>query len=49
MFRLAAIQQGIARRALDGSAAHSHALAAGERAQATAEAGWAVLRQAGAT
>ena len=47
MFRLAAIQQGIARRALDGSAANSRALAAGERAQATAEAGWAVLREAG--
>ena len=47
MFRLAAIQQGIARRAVDGNAANSRAVAAGERAQATAEAGWAVLREAG--
>jgi aminoglycoside phosphotransferase (APT) family kinase protein len=48
MFRLAAIQQGIARRAADGNAANSRAVAAGERAQATAEAGWAALREAGA-
>jgi len=47
MFRLAAIQQGIARRAADGNAANARAVAAGDRAQATAEAGWAVLRDAG--
>ncbi|MFT3820845.1 MAG: phosphotransferase family protein [Rubrivivax sp.] len=47
LFRLAAIQQGVARRALDGNAANARAQAAGERAQATAEAGWAVLRDAG--
>ncbi len=47
LFRLAAIQQGVARRALDGNAANSRAQAAGERAEATAEAGWAVLQAAG--
>ncbi len=47
LFRLAAIQQGVARRALDGNAANARAQAAGARAQATAEAGCAVLREAG--
>ena len=46
MFRLAAIQQGVARRALDGNAANARAAAAGARAQATAEAGWAIVRGA---
>ncbi len=41
MFRLAAIQQGVARRALDGNAAHSQAQAVGQRVEATANAGWA--------
>jgi len=40
LFRGAAICQGILRRALDGSASSPHALAAGARARAVAEAGW---------
>ena len=47
LFRLAAIQQGVARRAVEGNAANARAKAAGERAQATAEMGWAVLGEAG--
>ena len=46
LFRGAAISQGILRRALDGSAASAHALEAGARARAVAEAGW---RRAGAS
>lgn len=42
MFRLAAIQQGVAKRALDGNAANARAQAAGARAVATAGAGWAI-------
>ena len=44
MFRLAAIQQGVARRALDGNAAHSQALSVGERVEATANAGWTLAQ-----
>ena len=40
LFRGAAISQGIMRRALDGSAASAHALEAGRKARAVAEAGW---------
>ncbi|MDO8704386.1 MAG: phosphotransferase [Sulfuricaulis sp.] len=40
MFRLAAIQQGVARRALDGNAANSRAASVAERVGATAIAGW---------
>lgn len=40
MFRMAAIQQGVARRALDGSAANSRAREVAKRVAATAEAGW---------
>jgi aminoglycoside phosphotransferase (APT) family kinase protein len=40
LFRGAAISQGILRRALDGSASSTHALEAGRRARAVAEAGW---------
>ena len=40
MFRLAAILQGIAKRALDGTAAHPEAKAAGERAKPVAEKAW---------
>jgi aminoglycoside phosphotransferase (APT) family kinase protein len=40
MFRLAAIQQGIAKRVLDGNAANSRAAAVAARVEATAEAGW---------
>ncbi|MEO8298206.1 MAG: phosphotransferase family protein [Burkholderiales bacterium] len=41
MFRLAAIQQGIAKRALDGNAANSKAEAVAARVEATAGTGWA--------
>ena len=41
LFRGAAISQGILRRALDGSASSPHALEAGRKARAVAEAGWA--------
>ena len=40
LFRLAAILQGIARRALDGTAASAHAADAGHRAPLLAELGW---------
>ncbi len=40
LFRGAAISQGIMKRALDGSASSAHALEAGGRARAVAEAGW---------
>lgn len=45
MFRLAAIQQGVARRALDGNAASSRAREVAARVAATAQAGWAQARQ----
>jgi len=41
LFRGAAITQGIMKRALDGSASSAHALQAGRRTRAIAEAGWA--------
>jgi len=40
MFRLAAIQQGVARRLLDGNAANDRARDVANRVAATAEAGW---------
>jgi aminoglycoside phosphotransferase (APT) family kinase protein len=40
LFRLAAILQGIAKRAVDGTAASAHAQDAGGRASALAELGW---------
>ncbi|MDB5743615.1 MAG: aminoglycoside phosphotransferase [Polaromonas sp.] len=40
MFRLAAILQGIVRRALDGNASSSEALATGQRARTIADAAW---------
>ncbi len=40
LFRLAAILQGIAKRALDGTAASTHAADAGPRAPLLAELGW---------
>ena len=46
MFRLAAIQQGVARRALDGNAANSRAAAVAARVEATAQAGWDAALQA---
>jgi aminoglycoside phosphotransferase (APT) family kinase protein len=41
MFRMAAIQQGVARRALEGNAANRRSLEVAARVTATAEAGWA--------
>jgi aminoglycoside phosphotransferase (APT) family kinase protein len=46
MFRLAAIQQGVAKRALDGNAANSRAAAVAARVEATAEAGWNAVLEA---
>ena len=48
MFRLAAILQGIMKRALDGTAASREALDAGRRARPLAETGWSYARKAGA-
>lgn len=42
MFKVAAILQGVARRALDGNASNSNASSAGARARAIAERGWQV-------
>jgi len=46
LFRLAAIQQGVARRALDGNAANSRARDVAARVALTAEAGWAQAARA---
>jgi aminoglycoside phosphotransferase (APT) family kinase protein len=48
MFRLAAILQGIMKRALDGTAASPQALDAGARARPLAEMGWEYAQRAGA-
>jgi aminoglycoside phosphotransferase (APT) family kinase protein len=48
MFRLAAILQGIMKRALDGTAANERALDAGRRARPMAELGWKYAQRAGA-
>ncbi len=45
MFRLAAILQGIAKRAIDGTAANAQAVETGKRARPTAEAGWALAQR----
>jgi len=45
MFRLAAILQGIAKRAIDGTAANERAVETGRRARPTAEAGWALAER----
>lgn len=45
MFRLAAILQGIMKRALDGTAASQQALDAGKRARPLAEMGWRLVEQ----
>jgi aminoglycoside phosphotransferase (APT) family kinase protein len=45
MFRLAAILQGIAKRAIDGTAANAQAVETGRRARPTAEAGWALAER----
>jgi hypothetical protein len=49
MFRLAAILQGIMKRALEGTAASAEALDAGRRARPLAELGWKYAQRAGAT
>jgi aminoglycoside phosphotransferase (APT) family kinase protein len=46
LFRLAAIQQGVAQRALQGNATNSRAQAVAERVAATAAAGWAMAQRA---
>ena len=48
MFRLAAILQGIMKRALDGTAASLDALDAGKRSRPMAELGWKYAQRAGA-
>jgi aminoglycoside phosphotransferase (APT) family kinase protein len=48
MFRLAAILQGIMKRALDGTAASAEALDAGGRARPLADLGWKYAQRAGA-
>ncbi len=45
MFRLAAILQGIMKRALDGTAASQQALDAGRRARPLAEMGWRLVQE----
>ena len=45
LFRLAAILQGIAKRALEGTAASSEAIETGRRARPLAELGWANVEQ----
>jgi aminoglycoside phosphotransferase (APT) family kinase protein len=45
MFRLAAILQGIAKRAIDGTASNARAVETGKRARPTAEAGWALAER----
>lgn len=45
MFRLAAIQQGVARRAIEGNAANSTAQSVARRVESTAAAGWALARR----
>lgn len=47
LFRGAAISQGIMKRALDGSASSAHAIEAGKRARAVADAGWAQVADPG--
>ena len=46
LFRLAAITQGIAKRALDGTAASAQAVASGAATRPLAERGWAFAQQA---
>jgi aminoglycoside phosphotransferase (APT) family kinase protein len=48
LFRLAAILQGIMKRALDGTAASEQALDAGKRARPLAELGWTYAQRAAA-
>ena len=48
LFRLAAIMQGIAKRAIDGTAASSEAVELGRKARPTGEQAWALARSLGA-
>jgi aminoglycoside phosphotransferase (APT) family kinase protein len=48
LFRIAAILQGIARRALDGTAASHEASEVGRLARPLAEQAWALARSLGA-
>jgi aminoglycoside phosphotransferase (APT) family kinase protein len=48
LFRLAAIMQGIAKRALDGTAASDEAVELGRKARPTGEQAWALARSLGA-
>jgi aminoglycoside phosphotransferase (APT) family kinase protein len=48
LFRLAAIMQGIAKRALDGTAAGHEAVELGRKARPTGEQAWALARSLGA-
>jgi aminoglycoside phosphotransferase (APT) family kinase protein len=48
LFRLAAIMQGIAKRALDGTAASPDAVDLGRKARPTGEQAWALARALGA-
>jgi aminoglycoside phosphotransferase (APT) family kinase protein len=48
MFRLAAIMQGIAKRAIDGTAASREAVELGRKARPTGEQAWALARSLGA-
>lgn len=48
LFRLAAILQGVFRRALDGNAANADALEVGQRASLLAETGWRIAEAGGA-
>jgi aminoglycoside phosphotransferase (APT) family kinase protein len=48
LFRLAAIMQGIAKRAIDGTAASREAVELGRRARPTSEQAWALARALGA-
>ena len=49
LFRVAAISQGIMRRALDGSASSPHALEAGRKARVVADAAWQRVADIGQT
>jgi aminoglycoside phosphotransferase (APT) family kinase protein len=48
LFRIAAILQGIAKRALEGTAANAHAVETGRKAKPLAEQAWALARSIGA-
>ncbi len=47
MFRIAAILQGVLKRAIDGNASSKHAFEVGRRGRSIAEEGWALARRLG--